>query len=91
MNVEAMIANLRREADERAKMMKNPCEAHRNIKAKHCPVCLAAEVDRLRKALESVKDDIEGCDWRCTRCGVDPEMKDTDVYMYVTEALKRDV
>ena len=40
-----------------------------------------------REALEAVKRDIETCEWGCERCGHDPKMRDTDIYLYVTRAL----
>jgi len=29
-------------------LMANPCQAHRNVKAEHCPICLKEEIERLQ-------------------------------------------
>ena len=45
------------------------------------------EVQRLREALEAVREDIEVCNWKCARCGADPEMPASDLASTVYRAL----
>lgn len=47
----------------------------------------AAEIRRLREALEFVKSDLENCDWTCKQCFRDYGMTDTDIYLWVRDAL----
>lgn len=47
----------------------------------------AAEVKRLREALELVKGDMENCDWSCPRCHHEYEMTETDMYLWTRDAL----
>jgi hypothetical protein len=44
------------------------CEAHTNVQAPHCPICLVNERDALRVFYEGVKECMEDT-WQCVRCG----------------------
>lgn len=46
-----------------------------------------ASVERLAEALQSIKWDLENCDWCCGRCGQDYGMRETDAYDTCVKAL----
>ena len=49
---------------------------------------LKARLDKYRDALASIKTECEVCNWNCEVCDRDFDMTETDLYMYVDEALK---
>lgn len=41
-----------------------------------------------RRALQDTLNDLRRCDWRCEQCHKDPRMKDTDIFLFVSEGLR---
>jgi len=44
-------------------------------------------IQPLREALNWVKRDCEICDWNCESCSQENDMKESDIYYFVTKAL----
>jgi hypothetical protein len=49
---------------------------------------IPADTKRMVAALKSIIHDLDTrCDWRCEKCGHDPEMTQTDIYYDARRAL----